>query len=126
MLRIPVELEIELRAYDLPGADMKAYCASGMFFALNDGTDGKVSMFDGAYEATCDGHTFESEFVRIEGIDGDKVLITIKEGQDVWAELTGEDTATDPDGNRFVRVNTKWYPEGQEPSSSRNTENDAA
>ena len=125
-LEMPVEMEIVLRAYDVQGADLKAYRVSGIFFAMNDGTDGKVSMFNGEYEATCNDNVFESDFVRIEGINGNNVLITIKEGQDVWAELTGENTATDPDGNRFVRVNTKWYPEGQEPSSSRNAEDDAA
>ena len=72
-------------------------------------------MFDGFYTNTFDGDTFDSDYIRIEGIvDGD-LNVTIKEGQPIWPEWTGEDTATDIAGNEYVRVDGEWYPAEEAP-----------
>ena len=85
-LEMPRSLEIVLRGFDLAGADFPVYSLTDHFFALCDGTDGEVSMFDGFYTNTFDGDTFDSDYIRIEGIvDGD-LNVTIKEGQPIWLE----------------------------------------
>ena len=51
----------------------------------------------------------------------------MKEGQYVWPEWTGEDTAQDAAGKDFVLVDEVWYPKGEEPvSANLDTEDDAA
>ena len=128
-LEVPLPLEIVLRAFNLDeyGADLKGYAVSGMFFAMNDGTDGEVNMFDGAYEATLANDVFESPFIRIEGVSTGEPQVTMKEGQYVWPEWTGEDTAQDAAGKDFVLVDEVWYPKGEEPvSANLDTEDDAA
>ena len=128
-LELPRPLDIVLRAFNLDndGADLKGYAVSGMFFAMNDGTDGEVNMFDGAYEATLANDVFESPFIRIEGVSTGDPQVTLKEGQPVWPEWTGEDTAQDAAGKEFVLVDEVWYPKGEEPvSANLDTEDDAA
>ena len=105
---MPMALEIVLRGFNL-GADLPAYSLTGHFFVMLDGSDGFVSMFDGFYEATSDGDTFESDYTRIEGIREGKPEVTIKAGQAIWPEWTGEDTAEDIAGNRFVAVDGVWF-----------------
>ena len=88
------------------------------FFAMCDGMDGEVSMFDGFYTNTFDGDTFDSDYIRIEGIlDGD-LNITVKEGQSIWPEWTGENTAEDIAGNRYGQVGGEWYPEEEAPETT--------
>ena len=66
------------------------------------------AMFDGAYTNTFDGDAFDSDYIHIEGIvDGD-LNVTIKEGQPIWAEWTGADSARDIAGNDYVNVNDGW------------------
>ena len=58
---------------------------------------------------TFDGDTFDSDYIRIEGImDGD-LNVTVKEGQSIWPEWTGENTAEDIAGNQYTRVDNVWY-----------------
>ena len=105
---MPMALEIVLRGFNL-SADLPAYSLTGHFFVMLDGSDGFVSVFDGFYEASSDGDTFESDYTRIEGIREGKPEVTIKAGQAIWPEWTGEDTAEDIAGNRFVAVDGVWF-----------------
>ena len=79
-------LQIMLRSYTLGGADLPAYSLSGHCFIMSDGTDGKVSLFDGEYTASFDGDVFESDYLRIEGIREDHLVVTIKKNQPIWEE----------------------------------------
>ena len=109
-LVMPLSMRIVLRGYDMAGADWPVYSLTDHFFALCDGTDGQVSMFDEFYQNTFDGDTFESDYIRIEGVmDGD-MNVTIKEDQPIWPEWTGEDAATDIEGNDYVYRDGVWYP----------------
>ena len=105
---MPMALEIVLRGFNL-SADLPAYSLTGHFFVMLDGSDGFVSVFDGFYEASSDGDTFESDYTRIEGIREGKPVVTIKAGQAIWPEWTGEDTAENIAGNRFVAVDGVWF-----------------
>ena len=108
-LETPLPLRIVLRGFELEGADLPVYSLTDHFFAMCDGTDGEVSMFDGFYTNTFDGDTFDSDYIRIEGImDGD-LNVTVKEGQGIWPEWTGENTAEDIAGNQYTRVDNVWY-----------------
>ena len=59
--------------------------------------------------SAADGDTFESDYTRIEGIREGKPEVTIKAGQAIWPEWTGEDTAENIAGNRFVAVDGVWF-----------------
>ena len=107
-----------LRGWEIEDADWPVYSLSDHFFALCDGTDGEVSLFDGSYAATFDGDTFESDYMRVEGvIDGD-LKITLKSGQPIWAEWTGDNTAEDIQGNRYIRIDGVWYAEDALPEDA--------
>ncbi|MBR2528615.1 MAG: hypothetical protein IKE58_09130 [Blautia sp.] len=84
-LKTPMPLIIELRGFSL-GADLPAYSLADHIFIMNDGTDGLVSMFGGAYRAAFDGDTFESDYTKIEGIRSNNLRVTIKAGQLIWNE----------------------------------------
>ena len=115
-LEMPHTMKIVLRGFDIAGADFPVYSLTDHFFALCDGTDGRVNMFDGAYANTFDGDTFESDYVKIEGIvDGD-LNVTVKQGQPIWPEWTDEDAATDIAGNHYTRVDGVWYNEEEIPT----------
>ena len=109
-LEVPKSLRIVLRGFDL-GADLPAYSLTDHFFAMNDGTDGKVSMFDGFYEATFDGDIFDSDYTRIEGILNNDLTVTVKQGQSIWPEWTGKDAAEDIGGESYKRLDGVWYNE---------------
>ena len=129
---LPKALNIRLRSYDL-GADLPSYSLSDHFFAMNDGTpeakdasdepegtddrnvaDDKeeivrrVSMFNGFYQAAFNGNAFESGYTRIEGIEEGDLTVTVKSGQDIWPEWTGEDSAEDIQKHRYVRNDGAW------------------
>ncbi len=127
-LEIPKTLKIPLRGFEIGGADYPVYSLTDHFLAMNDGTDGEVSMFDGFYTATIDGDTFESNYTRIEtipdqdsdsvsdqdstriqddGLDGD-LNVTVKKDQSIWPEWTSEDTASDIGGNDYILVDGEW------------------
>ena len=108
-LEVPRTLRIILRGFDIGGADYPVYSMTDHFFAMMDGTDGKVDMFNGTYVATFDGDTFESDFLKVEGILDNELNVTIKKNQPIWAEWTGEDTAEDLNGIQYVQVEDEWY-----------------
>ena len=107
-LEIPRTMKIVLRGFEVKGADYPAYSLTGHFFAMNDGTDGKVDMLGGEYQATFDGDTFESDYIRIEGILDNNLNITVKKDQNIWPEQTGRTTAEDIQGDRFESVDGVW------------------
>ena len=107
-LEMPRPLRIVLRGRMLEGADKPVYCLNGHVFILCDVTDGSADVL-GGYHVTFDGDTFESNYTKIEGISSGELTVTIKEGQPVWPEWTGRDSAEDIDGTRFQRENGEWY-----------------
>ncbi len=116
-LEVPKVIRIVLRSFDIEGADLPAYSLNDHFFAMCDGTDGKVSMFDGFYNATFDGDTFDSDYTRIEGILKNDLTVTLKKGQTIWPEHTGKDSAEDIQGEGFVRVDGEWYKADEAPET---------
>ena len=60
---------------------------------------------------------FDSDYVRIEGIVDGNLNVTIKQGQPIWPEETGEDTAEDIEGSKYVRVDDVWYSENEKPEA---------
>ena len=115
VLEMPRSLEIVLRGFEIAGADFPAYSLTDHFFAMCDGTDGGVSMFDGFYTNTFDGDIFDSGYIRIEGIVDGNLNVILKEGQPIWPEWTGEDTAADIAGNEYVCAEDGWYPAEEAP-----------
>ncbi|MBQ8110403.1 MAG: hypothetical protein IJ124_09625 [Clostridia bacterium] len=108
-LETPLPMRIVLRGHHIDGADLPVYSLTDRFFAMCDGTDGKVSLFDGFYTNTFDGDTFDSDYIRIEGgLDGDLNVI-IKEDQPIWPEWIGDDEAEDIVGNHYTRQDNVWY-----------------
>ena len=108
-LEIPRSLKIVLRRFELQGADLPGYSISDHLFAMNDGTDGSVSMFDGFYQATLEGDTFDSAYTRIEGIHSDDPIITIKANQPIWPVRTGEKTGEDLEGRTYRQEDDGWH-----------------
>ena len=106
-LETPLSLRIVLRGYYLDGADAPVYVLANHAFILCDGTDGEVDVL-GGYHATFDGDVFDSNYTRIEGISTGSLAVTIKEGQPVWPEWTGKDTAEDIGGKQFELVDEEW------------------
>ena len=124
-LEMPKSLNIVLRAWEIEGADFPVYSLTDHFFALCDGTDGGVSMFDGFYTNTFDGDTFDSDYIHIEGIvDGD-LNVTVKQGQNIWPEWTDEDAASDIAGNDYARLDGVWGPETEAPQADELPEESA-
>ncbi|MBR3505371.1 MAG: hypothetical protein IKO07_14170 [Clostridia bacterium] len=122
----PLAMRIVLRGCYIKGADLPVYSISDHYFAMCDGTDGKVSLFNGLYQNTFDGDTFESDYIRIEGmVDGD-LNVTIKRGQRIWFEWIDENSLTNIQGDNCIRVGEDWYPEGEQPEASDRPENAAA
>ncbi len=107
-LEMPRPLRIKLRAFTLAGADMPVYSICDRLFILSDISDGHVDLLDGAYTARFDGDVFESGYIRVEGISSNNPTATLKEGQVVWPEKTGEDTAEDVGGRQFVLKEGTW------------------
>ena len=110
-LEVPKSLRIVLRGFDIGGADYPVYSLTNHYFAMNDGTGGKVSMFDGFYEATFDGDVFDSDYTRVEGIKSGDPTVTVKKDQSVWPEWTGKDAAEDIGGENYKRLDGVWYNE---------------
>ena len=105
---IPHALTIVLRIFWLDGADLPAYSISGHLFAMNDGTDGIVRMFDGFYVATFTEDVFESDYLRVEGTQSGAPVCTIKAGQSIWPEWTSAKTAEDIAGETYTLTNEGW------------------
>ena len=123
---LPLAIRITLRQFTLEGADLPAYSLGDHLFAMNDGTDGEVSMFGGTYRATFDGDTFESDYVRIENLREGKPAVILRKGQKIWAENAGANKATDIADNEYVRVDSIWYPADKAPQVAAESRDDAA
>ena len=98
-LKLPKKLQIELRSFVAAGADWPVYSLSDHLFVLFDGSDGELSLENGAYTAIFDGNTFDSPFIRIEGIpyygaEDEDLRITIKKDHYIWPKLA--------DGYQFI------------------------
>ena len=122
---LPLAIRITLRQFTLEGADLPAYSLGDHLFAMNDGTDGEVSMFGGTYRATFDGDTFESDYVRIENLREGKPAVILRKGQEIWAENAGANKATDIADNEYVRVDSIWYPADKAPQVAAESRDDA-
>ena len=107
-MELPKTLKVTLRPFQIDGADMPAYSLTDHFFILCDGTDGEVSLFDGFYTNTFDGDTFDSDYIKIEGIVDDKLNVTIKKDQPIWPEKTDDTHATDLNGTNYELVDGAW------------------
>ena len=114
-LEMPKALRIVLRGYDMPGADYPVYSLTDHFFAMSDGSDGNTSLFDGFYNTTFDGDTFESEYTRIEGIKDGNLNVTVKQEQNVWPEWTGDSSAKDIQDDTFTLKDDTWYDKDDNP-----------
>ena len=106
-MEMPNAMKIVLRGQYLEGADKPVYTLADHAIIMCDGTDGKVDIL-GGYHATFDGDVFDSNYTRIEGIRSGDLQVTIKEGQPVWPEWTGKDSAVDIGGTRFQIVDDEW------------------
>ena len=109
-LETPKSLSMTLRAFAIRNAEHPAYAINNHFYVLCDGTKGSVDLFDGSYQATFDGDTFESRYLRIEGIRNGDPQVTLKAGQTVWPERTGENRAEDAEGRTYALINGEWAP----------------
>jgi hypothetical protein len=109
-LETPKSLSMTLRAFAIRNAEHPAYAINNHFYVLCDGTKGSVDLFDGSYQATFDGDTFESRYLRIEGIRNSDPQVTLKAGQTVWPERTGENRAEDAEGRTYALINGEWAP----------------
>ena len=107
-LEMPKTLKVILRAFKIDGADMPAYSLTDHFFILCDGTDGEVSLFDGFYNNTFDGDTFDIDYLRIEGIMDNRLNVTIKKDQIIWPEKNDETHATDMNGTDYEQMDGEW------------------
>ena len=107
-LDLPKPLRVKLRGFELEGADLPVYSLTNHYFIMCDGTDGQVSLFDGFYNNTFDGDTFESDYIRIEGIKNDDLNVTLKKDQPIWPEKNSETKATDLNGTRYELVDNVW------------------
>lgn len=108
-MEMPTPLRVVLRRFDLDGADLPGCSISDHLFAMNDGTDGTVSMFDGFYQAVITSDVFDSAYTRVEGISGPNPVFTIKANQPIWPTWTGEDTAEDLNGTNYRLEKDGWY-----------------
>jgi len=107
-LEMPKSMHLTLRSFEIEGTEYSVYSIDGHFYILCDGTKGSVDLFDGAYQATFDGDTFESKYLLIEGIRDGNPQVTLKEGQTVWPEWQGENKAEDLEGRIYLRINDTW------------------
>ena len=107
----PESLTVILRPYHVPGCTGGAYVITDHVFALDDATDGKVSMYDGGFEATFDGDVYDSPYIRVEGVSTGELIITIKGGQPIYADLKKPKTAQDLNGGNYSLTEDGWTDE---------------
>ncbi|MBR2822196.1 MAG: hypothetical protein IKE24_00695 [Clostridia bacterium] len=117
-LEMPRPLRIVLRSFRVNGADLPAYSLTDHFFVMCDGTDGRVSLFEDAYQNRFDGNVFESGYLRIDGIRDGDLNVTVKKNQPIWPEWAGESEATDLQEGRYVLMDGIWYAEENAPVDS--------
>ncbi|MCR4877288.1 MAG: hypothetical protein K5922_08955 [Clostridiales bacterium] len=108
-LVVPRPLRIRLRSFTLPGADLPVYSLTDRYIVFCDGSDGRVSLFDGSYEVSVTGDVFDSTYLHIErSPEGDPVVTIKKDLCGTWAEWTGANTAVDQNGTKFELVDRVW------------------
>ncbi|MBR1559442.1 MAG: hypothetical protein IJ646_04290 [Clostridia bacterium] len=107
-LELPKPLKVVLRAFEVEGASLPAYGLTDHYFVMCDGTAGQVAMFDGFYTNTFDGDTFESDYMRIEGIEDGELNVTIKKDQPIWPEKSDETHAQDLNGTQYEQMQGVW------------------
>jgi len=107
-LEVPRPIRIKLRAYKMAGIDLPVYSLTDHLFLMCDGTTGDYSLFDGTYSVTFDGDTFDSDYTRVEGINGGDPAVTIKKNQPVWPEWIDGDEAEDIGGKQYRLIDDEW------------------
>ena len=107
-MEMPRPIHVILRASALEGTTLPIYAVSGHLFVMADGSEGGYDLFDGYYQATFDGDTFESNFSKVEGIRSGDPAVTVKKGQEIWPEWTGDATAEDIGGRKYTLSDTGW------------------
>jgi hypothetical protein len=107
-LDMPKTMRVTLRSFSVAGSDLPVYSLTDNFFIVCDGTVGQVSLFDEFYTNTFDGQTFESDYLRIDGIRDGNISVTIRKGQPIWPEKTDETNATDLNGTHYEYVDNVW------------------
>ena len=126
-INVPKPLKVVLRGRELKGADLPVYSLTGHYFAMCDGTDGEVSMFDGEYEAEIGENSFEDNFIRVDNLREGEMTTTLKKDQFIWPEWTGEDSSEDVGGKQFVLIDGIWYNVEEAPAKSEaGSDDDAA
>lgn len=76
-------------------------------------------MLDGYYTAVVDEDSFESDYIRLDGLRDGHLEVTLKKDQPIWPERTGEGTAEDLNGTDYVLVDEVWYIESEAPRKSQ-------
>ena len=112
-LDLPKTLRVVLRPIAIEGIELPAYSLTDHYFVMCDGTGGRVSLFDGFYTNTFDGQTFESDYLKIEGVMDGNLKVTVKQDQTVWPEKTNDTHAVDLNETHYELVNGVW----QEPEA---------
>ena len=110
-LEVPKPMRIVLRQFSLADSELPVFSMSGSYIVMMDGTKGSVNLFDGLYQNTFDGDTFESDYIVVKGIADGDLTITLKQDQPVWPEWTGETEAIAIGGEHFVCVDGLWITE---------------
>jgi len=120
-LEVPRPIRIKLRAYSLAGIDLPVYSLTDHLFVMCDGTAGGYRLFDGAYNVTFDGDTFDSDYTRVEGITSGDPVVTIKKNQPVWPEWIDGDEAEDIGGKQYRVIDDEWVEltEGSSPQADQ-------
>ena len=93
------------------GSDMPAYSLYNCALVLSERKNGRATALNGFYTAAYDENTFDSPYVRIEGISDGEMTVTLKKGQPAWPLRTGTDTAETVDGKRFTLTDGEWIEE---------------
>ena len=107
-LDLPKTLRVVLRPIAIEGIELPAYSLTDHYFVMCDGTGGRVSLFDGFYTNTFDGQTFESDYLKIEGVMDGNLKVTVKQDQAVWPEKSDDTHAVDLNETSYELVNGVW------------------
>jgi len=112
-LAIPQALKVVLRKGTVAGSPLPGYSLSGNRFVMLDGTKGSASTFGGEYRISFDGDVFNSDYLRISGIESGDLSVMVKKGQMIWPEWTDKDSAVDIQNKRYeyVEEENQWYVE---------------
>jgi len=111
-LELPKALNVTMRGMEIEGTSLPVFCMTNHFFIMCDGTAGGVNLYDGIYTNTFDGDTFDSDYLRIEGIRDNNLTVTIKQDQPVWPEKLDETHAVDGNGDRYTQNDSgEWEKE---------------